>query len=133
MMIPAPVPPAQPPLIAIVDDAPCVREALVSLFRSVGWRAAEYASAEAFLADPEDCAACVVLDLHLPGISGIDAQRLLAARGSRLPVIFVSGDAGARHQQEALGKGAVAFLHKPFSDESMLAAVERAMRPGAEV
>ena len=133
-MIPAPVPPAQPPLIAIVDDAPCVREALVSLFRSVGWRAAEYASAEAFLADPEGCAAtCLVLDLHLPGISGLEAQLLLAARGSRLPVIFVSGDANARDRQEAVRRGAIAFLHKPFSDEVMLAAVERAMRPGAEV
>ena len=112
------------PLITIVDDEACIRESLSSLVRSVGYRSKEYASAEDFLAwgwwdDP----ACLILDVRLPAMSGLELQRYLAETARGRPIIFISGHATENEQTWAMMKGAAVFLHKPFSDEALLKAI----------
>jgi CheY-like chemotaxis protein len=115
-------------LISIVDDEACVRESLSSLIRSVGYRAKEYASAEEFLTwGWWDDSACLILDVRLPGMGGLELQRYLAERQRERPIVVISGHATGNEQTWARMRGAVAFLQKPFSDESLLAAVATAI------
>jgi FixJ family two-component response regulator len=115
-------------LISIVDDEACVRESLSSLIRSVGYRAKEYASAEEFLTwGWWDNSACLVLDIRLPGMGGLELQRYLAERRRERPIVLISGHATGNDEAWAMMRGAVAFLRKPFSDESLLAAVGAAI------
>jgi FixJ family two-component response regulator len=115
-------------LIGVVDDDSGVRESISSLVRSVGFRAAVFSSAEDFLHSEElKHAACLILDVRMPGIAGLDLQTRLTERACRLPIIFATGYADEDAQRSALDKGAVAFLYKPFADETLFAAIRLAL------
>ena len=116
-------------LIGIVEDDESVRDALSSFFRSLGFRCAVFASSEAFLDSGRLSETdCVILDVRLPGASGLDLHRRLRAMHSRMPVIFVSGNPDADVCRRALEQGAIAFLGKPFPEERMLAALRAALK-----
>ncbi len=118
-------------LISIVDDEACVRESLSSLIRSVGYKTKEHASAEDFLRRGRwDETACLILDVRLPGMGGLELQRHLAAMQVGRPIVFISGHATESEQTSAMMRGAAAFLHKPFSDESLLKAIRESMARG---
>jgi FixJ family two-component response regulator len=115
------------PVVFVVDDDPAVREALSSLFRSVGMRVELFASAAEFLraALPEtDC--CLVLDVRLPGLSGLDFQAQLAKASINVPIVFMTGHGDIPMTVRAMKAGAVEFLTKPFRDQDMLDAVQLA-------
>lgn len=117
-------------MISIVDDDESVREAVRSLLKSVGYRAEVFTSAEEFLRSgrPHETS-CLILDVLMPGMGGLELQRRLAAAGSSIPVIFITAHAGDREARtQALAAGAVVFLGKPFSEESLLSAVQTALR-----
>jgi FixJ family two-component response regulator len=117
--------------IAIVDDEECVREALSSLIRSVGYPVREYASAEDFLTwGWWEETACLILDVRLPGMGGLELQRYLAEKQRPRSIILISGHATENEETWAMMKGAVAFLRKPFSDESLLNAVRESLARG---
>jgi FixJ family two-component response regulator len=116
------------PIIFIVDDDPSVRTALARLLLSFGMAARAFDSAEAFLEHARpDAPACAIIDIHLPGLSGLDIQRSLSAAGSRLPLIFLTGQGDIPTAVRAMKGGAADFLTKPFGDEELLAAVRRAV------
>ena len=119
-------------MISIVDDEACVRESVSSLIRSVGYKAEDYPSAENFLTDGKwDETACLILDVRLPGMGGLELQRRLTEmEPGRPPIVFISGHATEKDQTWATRSGAVAFLHKPFSDESLLNAVRESIDRG---
>ena len=115
------------PVVFVVDDDPAVREALSSLFRSVGMRVELFSSAAEFLrtALPEtDC--CLVLDVRLPGLSGLDFQAQLAKASINVPIVFMTGHGDIPMTVRAMKAGAVEFLTKPFRDQDMLDAVQLA-------
>jgi FixJ family two-component response regulator len=116
-------------LISIVDDEACVRESLSSLIRAVGYRVEEFPSAESFLLDGKwDETACLILDVRLQGMGGLELQRRLAEVGrEHPPIVFISGHATEKDQAWAATAGAVAFLRKPFGDELLLGAVSDAV------
>lgn len=115
-------------LIGIVDDDLGVRESISSLVRSVGFRAAVFSSAEDFLHSEElKQAACLILDVRMPRITGLDLQTLLTERPWRLPIIFATGYPDEDAQRKALLNGAVAFLYKPFADDTLFAAIRLAL------
>jgi FixJ family two-component response regulator len=112
------------PLIAVVDNDYSVRESLQGLIRSVGFAAEVFASAEEFLkSDHLHDTHCLILDVRMPGMNGLELQRHLAASHCEIPVIFITahGDAAARSQ--ALKDGAVEYLFKPFSEDALLNAI----------
>jgi FixJ family two-component response regulator len=116
------------PLIAVVDDDKAVRQAVDSLIRSAGYRAAVFASGEDFLrSNHRPNTACLIVDVRMPRMSGLELQRQLTTAKCRIPLIFITahGDEDARAQ--ALSAGAVDFLYKPFSDEVLLSAVQAAL------
>ena len=116
------------PRIAVVDDDESVRQGLANLISSVGYEAELYASAEEFLAFPEAGeAACLVLDLRMPGMSGLELQRRLAAHSGGPPVIIITAHGDDEARAEALAAGAVAFLNKPFKEETLLGAISSAL------
>ena len=115
-------------MISVVDDDPAVVEAVVSLMESVGHAAVGFSSAEEFLRSPQaGRTGCLILDVRMPGMGGLDLQRRLMAEGDRTPIVFVTAHGEADTATEALRLGAVAFLLKPFSQESLLAAVRSAL------
>jgi FixJ family two-component response regulator len=116
-------------LISIVDDEACVRESLSSLIRSVGYKVEEFPSAESFLIEGKwDETACLILDVRLHGMGGLELQRRLTELGrEHPPIVFISGHATEKEQTWAATAGAVAFLRKPFSDESLLNAVRNSV------
>ena len=121
---------AAPPLISIVDDDESVRESLWGLLRSVGFAVNVFASAEEFWnSDQLSISNCLILDVRMPGMSGIELQRQLVASGCNIPVIFITAyeDEGMRAQ--AFLGGAGAFLIKPFSEEALLTAIHAALAP----
>jgi FixJ family two-component response regulator len=116
--------------IAIVDDEPSLCEAIKGLLGSEGFRALTFGSAEEFLNSTErDQVAFLILDIRLPGMSGLELQRHLAALGYKVPVAFVTSqdDRDGRMQAQALQAGALALLPKPFSDEQLLTVVKAAI------
>jgi FixJ family two-component response regulator len=116
------------PVIYIVDDDQGMREALCSLFRSVGLGVQAFASAREFLeAKRKEAPACLVLDVRLPGLSGLDLQRELADRNIQVPIIFMTGHADVPMTVQAMKAGAVEFLTKPFRDQDLLDAVQNAV------
>jgi len=119
-------------LISIVDDEACVREALSSLVRSEGYKSEEFDSTESFLAHGKwDETACLILDVRLPKMGGLALQRRLAQMDCQhLPIVFISGHATEKEKACALQEGAVAFLRKPFTDESLLQAVRDSIARG---
>jgi FixJ family two-component response regulator len=121
--------PPESPVIAVVDDDPSVVEAVVSLMESVGYSAGGFSSAEQFLASRRGATACLILDVRMPGIGGLELQRRLAAKGDRTPIVFITAHE-SEASTEASRLGAVAFLLKPFSQESLLDAVRSALASG---
>jgi FixJ family two-component response regulator len=115
-------------VVAIVDDDPSVREGLQSLIRSAGWRAETFASAQEFLARPSaDIPACLILDLQLPGLSGLDLQKRMAEVGLDIPIVFLTGHGNIPASVQAMKAGAVEFLTKPFEEQDLLRAVQEAV------
>jgi FixJ family two-component response regulator len=120
------------PTTFVVDDDPSVRKALGRLLESAGLRAVAFASAEEFLQHPRpNGPACVVLDVSMPGLSGLDLQRELATRDDGLPVVFITGHGDIPMSVRAMKGGAVDFLPKPFDGEELLGAVRQALDRGA--
>jgi FixJ family two-component response regulator len=118
----------QTPTIFVVDDDPSMREALSNLFRSVGMRVELFASSAEFLArSPADADSCLVLDVRLPGISGLDFQGQLAKSGNNIPIVFMTGHGDVPMSVRAMKAGALDFLIKPFRDQDMLDAVSQAL------
>jgi len=121
---------AESPLIAIVDDDASIRDALTSLLRAVGWRAEGFATAEAFLQSGQvHTTACLLLDVRLPGSSGLELQRQLRSSQARLPIIFITAHGNDAMRAQALHAGAVAFFAKPFNDTALLEAIHTALAP----
>jgi FixJ family two-component response regulator len=116
------------PIVFVVDDDNSVREALGSLIRSVGWRVEAFSSAQEFLRHkrPEN-PACLVLDVRLPGLSGLDLQHELATRKISLPIVFITGHGDIPMSVRAMKAGAVEFLPKPFRDQDLLDAIQQAL------
>jgi FixJ family two-component response regulator len=116
------------PLIAIVDDDPSAREGLSSLIRSAGWKAETFASAQEFLARlAADAPSCLVLDLQMPGLSGLDLQKRMAEVGLEIPTVFLTGHGNIPASVKAMKAGAVEFLTKPFDEEELLRAIHEAI------
>ena len=117
-------------LVAIVDDDASVRGALLGLMRAVGLEARAFASAEEFLGSggPAETA-CLVADVRMPGMSGLDLQARLNAGPTRIPIVFITAHGDAAARARALGAGAVRFLQKPFDDQELLDAIQAAIRP----
>jgi FixJ family two-component response regulator len=119
--------------VFVVDDDASMRRGLERLLRSFGYAVEGYASATAFLARPPATdIACLVLDLRMPGMDGLDLQGRLAARGDDLPVVFVSGHGDVQSSVRAMKAGALDFLTKPFDESVLRAAIERALDWNAE-
>jgi FixJ family two-component response regulator len=118
----------QNPLIVVVDDDASLRLALVFLLESAGWRAISYASAEEFLAEGDMLAGCLILDVRMPRMSGLELQRTLNERKIPLPVIFLTGHADVTIAVQAMKFGACDFIEKPFKDQTLLDAVSQAVR-----
>ncbi len=116
-------------VISIIDDNDDAREATGDFVRSLGYRTLTYASAEDFLdADSMDGAACLITDVQMPGLSGIELQDLLVARGCVTPIIFITGFPDAAIEAQAIRAGAVGFLRKPFSEESLIDCIDTALK-----
>jgi FixJ family two-component response regulator len=115
-------------MVFVIDDDAAIREALQSLIRSVGLRVETFASAREFLTSQRpDAPACLVLDVRLPGLSGLDLQRELAAAAMHLPLIFITGHGDISMTVQAMKAGAVEFLTKPFHDQKLLDAIAQAI------
>jgi FixJ family two-component response regulator len=116
------------PLISIVDDDESVREAIESLMKSVGYIAKVFSSAGEFLkSEYLNDTACLILDLQMPGISGLELQSRLAASRCRVPIIFISAHSDAEARARALEAGAIGFLQKPFSEDALLDAIKSSL------
>ena len=119
------------PVIAIVDDDESFRRATVSFIRSLGYATAAFASAEAFLQSDCGCDVdCMIADVQMPGMTGIQLQSHLIEQGRKLPIIFVTALWEMRARGRALAAGAVGFLEKPFGEEKLIACLNRALAPG---
>ncbi len=115
------------PVVYIVDDDRSLREALSSLVRSMGLRAEAFSSAQEFLECSRSEEGCLVLDVRLPGLSGLDLQRELAEAGSQIPIIFMTGHGDIPMTVHAMKAGAIEFLPKPFRDQDLLDAIRQAL------
>jgi two-component system response regulator TtrR len=114
-------------LIYIVDDDDAIRDSLRWLLESTGYRVSAFSTAERFLgAYKTGVAACLVLDVRMPGLSGLELQQELNRRGEALPIIFITGHGDVPMAVNALKSGAFHFLEKPFKDEQLLAVIEQA-------
>ena len=117
-----------PPIVFVVDDDPSVRRAIQRLVESVGLQVADFGSAKEFLRNGRpDAPSCLVLDVRLPGISGLDFQRELAEANIHIPIIFVTAHGDIPMTVRAMKAGAVEFLTKPFRDQDLLDAVQVAL------
>ena len=115
-------------VIAIVDDDPSVREGLSSLIRSAGLLAETFESAQKFLDRPgAEAPSCLVLDLQLPGLSGLDLQKRMAEIGLETPIVFLTGHGNIPASVQAMKAGAVEFLTKPFDEQDLLHAIQEAV------
>jgi FixJ family two-component response regulator len=115
-------------VITIVDDDDSFRDATTRLVRSLGYRAESFASAEEFLeSNCVNSTACLILDVSMPGVSGIGLQDRLSDQGNRTPIIFVTASAPETVRAQALKGGAVGFLRKPFREESLINHLDAAL------
>ena len=120
---------ANSPLISVVDDDDSVRESLGGLIRSVGFAVKVFASAEEFLnSDHLRNTDCLILDVRMPGMNGLELQRQLAASDRKIPVIFITAHGDEEVRSRALNGGAVDYLLKPFSEEALLNAIDAALK-----
>ena len=116
------------PLIFVVDDEPSICTALERLFRSVGLEVWTFSSAQAFLqSERPDVPACLVLDVRLPDLSGLDIQDRLLREGLDIPIVFITGHGDIPMSVRAIKAGAVEFLTKPFKEQELLDAVQQAI------
>ena len=115
--------------ILVVDDDPSVRRGQERLLRSAGFRVATFASVQALLTDADlESAACLVLDVRLPGQSGLDLQASLALDGVHIPIVFITGHGDVQMAVRAMKAGAVDLLAKPFDDQELFLAIDLARR-----
>jgi FixJ family two-component response regulator len=115
-------------VIAVVDDDPSVRQGLQRLIRSAGWKAETFASAQEFLArPPTEAPSCLVLDLQLPDLSGLDLQKRMAEVGLETPIVFLTGHGNIPASVQAMKAGAVEFLTKPVDEQDLLRAIQEAI------
>lgn len=115
-------------VVAIVDDDPSVREGLQSLIRSAGLRVETFASAQEFLAHPRaEAPSCLILDLQLPGLSGLDLQKRMAEVELEIPIVFLTGHGNIPASVQAMKAGAVEFLTKPVDEQELLQAIQEAV------
>jgi CheY-like chemotaxis protein len=116
-------------VISIVDDDESIREATKSLVRSLGYKAATFCSAEEFLGSPEMMStACLIADIQMPGLSGVELQDRLIADGHCMPTIFVSAFPDERVQRKVLGSGAIGYLHKPYKEDRLIECIDAALK-----
>ena len=116
------------PIVFVVDDDPSMREALADLIASVGLSVEAFKSASEFLEHTRpDAPACLVLDVRLPGLGGLDLQRELLRREAQIPIIFITGHGDIPMSVRAMKEGAVEFLPKPFRDQDLLDAIQHAI------
>jgi Response regulator len=117
------------PLVAVVDDDESVRESLPDLLWELGFTAHVFSSAEEFLTSGSSSGAgCLILDVAMPGMTGLDLQRELKRRGQKIPIVFITGHKDEIVRAQAYKEGAAAFLIKPFSDTALLEALNTAFR-----
>jgi FixJ family two-component response regulator len=122
------VTPQVKPIVFVVDDDISVRESLELLIRSEGWQPETFASAQEFLNRPQALVpGCLVLDISLPGLNGLELQERLSAAGASMPIIFITGHRDVPMTVKAMKAGAVEFLTKPFSDDVLLRAIRAAI------
>ena len=125
--------PSMVPTVFVVDDDPSIREALSSLIRSVKLRVETFSSAQEFLRhNRPDAPACLVLDVRLPGLDGLELQQQLIRDGVPLPIIFMTGHGDIPMSVRAMKAGAVEFLTKPFRERDLLCAIEQAIERDRE-
>jgi two-component system, LuxR family, response regulator FixJ len=121
------------PVIHVIDDEAPFRRSVLFLLESMGWQAVGHESAEAFLQDQPAFppgGSCLVLDIRMPRVSGLELQRRLRALGSPFPIVFMTGHGDVELAVQAMKEGAVDFLQKPFKDQQLLDTVERAIQQG---
>jgi FixJ family two-component response regulator len=119
--------PSDNPTVSIVDDDPAIRDALSRLMDSAGLSATAFSSAEEFLTSPcREETTCLILDVRMPGMDGLELQRHLVAAKWKVPIIFISAHAEAAARERALQAGAVEFFEKPFNSAALLDAIEAA-------
>ena len=115
-------------IIAIVDDDASAREGLQSLIRSAGWRVETFVSAQDFLSRRgAEAPSCLILDLQLPGLSGLDLQKRMADVGLEIPIVFLTGHGNIPASVQAMKAGAVEFLTKPFNEQALFQAIQEAI------
>ena len=121
--------PRTAPLIAIVDDDESMRKAITGLMRSVGLAAEAFSSAEDFIASPQVChTACLVSDVNMPGMSGLDLHRNLVRSGNNIPTILVTAYPSEAVRSRALSAGVLCYLIKPFQDRDLLGCINSALQ-----
>ena len=118
------------PLMTIVDDDDSLRTSLDNLLRSVGFRAQGFASAEAFLSSNHvHATACLILDVRMAGMNGLELQRQMVAANWQIPIVFITSHVDDEARARALDAGAVAFLYKPCREDDLLQAIDAALKP----
>ena len=121
--------PADASTVFVIDDDPLVRAAIQGMLKSVGLRSATFGTPQEFLhSERPDGPSCLILDVRLPGINGLEFQRELADAGIRIPVIFITGHGDIPMTVKAMKSGAVEFLTKPFRDQALLDAIHQAIQ-----
>ncbi|HTS35758.1 MAG TPA: response regulator [Candidatus Solibacter sp.] len=121
---------SEPPLVSVVDDDESVRESLPDLLNEFGFAARAFSSAREFLiSDSVSQTKCLILDVAMPEMSGLDLQLELGRRGHNIPVVFISGQKDETIREQAFKQGAIRFLYKPFSDTTLLEALNEAIAP----
>ena len=121
-------------VVFVVDDDPSVRSALKRLIKSVGLKVTTFTSAQEFLDhDHPDTPSCLVLDIRMPGLSGLELQDQMAALGLNMPIIFITGHGSVPISVRAMKEGAVDFLEKPFDDQTLLDAIHQAIEKDKQV
>jgi FixJ family two-component response regulator len=119
---------SEKPLVCVVDDDSLIRDSTVRLIRSFGFRVEAFASAEEFgNSGYLEEIACLILDVRMPGMDGLELQHRLSEAGERIPIVFITAHADDEQERRAMKAGAVGFLYKPFSQESLLQAVRSAL------
>jgi FixJ family two-component response regulator len=121
--------PVASPIVFVVDDDVSVRESLELLIQNEGWQVETFASAQEFLDHPRTALpSCLILDVSLPGLNGLELQQRVAAQRTDMPIIFITGHGDIPMTVRAMKAGAIEFLTKPFSDEVLLNAIQQALQ-----